>query len=392
MGCLPSKSADFLPAGKDSLRSHHNEASKNLPYSNGVFPSIKVIRSTTATSRDSLSSISDNRFPIESIVTSHTPEDDFLSRTVFSSAKRSNSSNSPDVLNASGNLSSTPHVNDKILVASIGTAHSRQHRSEDGLKTNGLDDTGSSPAVVSRKCSFDDFIMDPDEWNAPFLSYSAPIANVYNRVTVKTSVDKIEVVAKNWKQSLTPLKVTTNTDGQVGRSLSLHPLSPKKFPQRNIASVGKNLSGGFHETYAVGSIDDAYLSPKNKNVKSIIAQIESPRKSNSPRSLDLHFSTSPQKNRYKTSSSNTERYLSRSCSLGQVLHRETIDARIQRQRRPSLAAYTPGTNNISNLKLTAEYSPVSSNDSACKGHQINFVHDPLPKMDLQSDFSAVPAS
>ena len=389
MGCLSSKLEDTVPAGKDPS----DESSRNY------LPTIRIIRSTTATPRESLSSIPENHFRLENIDTSFTLADDFLSRTVALSAMRSNSNNSFDLLSDSRSLSSAPLGCQKALASSIGSVHSRLLHNEDGLETKGLDTTGSSPIVINRSISFDDFIMDQDDWNEPFATHPAPIVIVEKRLPVKTSIETIEVAARNRKQSLTPLKFAAiSANGRIGRLVSLQPLSPKKFPQRSIASVGKNISGGHHESYSVGSIDDAIISPRDKNVKSIVAQIESPRQVNSSRNLDVYFSNPPQKSRHKTSSTNSERNLSRSSSLGQVLQRDVVDARIQRQRRPSLTVYKTGSNEeiksagYSTFTLPMGFVPVTIKNSACKSHQIHYPHDSLSKRDLKPELSIVIAS
>ena len=388
MGCLSSKLADTVPVEKDP----YDESSKYLP-------TIRIIRSTTATPRESLSSIPENHFRLENIDTSFTLTDDFLSRTVALSAMRSDSNNSLDLLGDSGSLSSSPLGCQKTLASSIGSVHSRLQHNEDGLKIEGLDTTGSGPVVIDRSISFDDFIMDQDDWNEPFATHSAPMVIVEKRLPVKTSIETIEVATRNRNKSLSPLKfAATNADGRLGRLVSLQPLSPKKFPQRSIASVGKNISGGHHESYLVGSIDDAIISPRDKNVKSIIAQIESPRQIKSSRSLDVYFSNPPQKSRHKASSTNSERNLSRSSSLGQVLQRDVVDARIQRQRRPSLTAYKTGSNveinpaGYSTFTLPIGFAPVTVKTLACKGHQIHYPHDSLSKRDLTPEYSVVIAT
>lgn len=325
MGCLSStlvESVDTIikSAGKDSSRNQLKAVSKNLPDIYEVVAGVRVLRPTEAILSAALWSIPKNRCSSDTIDVSCTIEDDSLSRFVFLSEKRSNSNNSPEFLSDSGSRSSTPRGYQKALASSFRSVRNRLHRGADGLKTNGLDNTGSSPVVANRNVSFDDFIMELDDWNEPFIVSAAPVAIVDKKVTVNTSVDKIEEVSRNRNQTLTPLKpITTNIDSQIARSTSMQPLSSKKSPLRKIASVGKNVREGFRESYVVGSIDDAYLSPKEKNVRSIIAQVESPKQNKSTNNLSQYFSNPPLKSRYKTSLSPSERYLSRSSSMGAVI-------------------------------------------------------------------------
>ena len=406
MGCLSStlvESVDTIikSAGKDSSRNQLKAASENLPDIYEVVAGVRVLRPTEAILSAALWSIPKNRCSSDTIDISHTIEDDSLSRTMFLSEKRSNSNNSPDFLSDSGSRSSTPRGYQKALASSFRSVRNRLYRGADadGLKTNGLDNTGSSPVVANRKVSFDEFIMELDDWNEPFIASVAPVAIVHSKVTVTTSVDKIEVESRNRKQTLTPLKpITTIIDSQIARSMSMQPLSSKKSPPRKIASVGKNVREGFRESYVVGSIDDAYLSPKEKNVRSIIAQIESPTQNKSTNNLSQYFSNFPQKSRYKTSLPPSERYLSRSSSMGEVIQEKAIYATIQRARSPSVEVHTSDTivdvniTNISKFRLPTEHSPVIPNDPACKGHQISFGLDSLPETDLEIVFSAAIAS
>ena len=154
---------------------------------------------------------------------------------------------------------------------------------------------------------------------------------------------------------------------------------------------------GFRESYTVGSNDDAYLSPKEKNVRSIIAQIESPTQNQSSNRLSQHFSTFPQKSRYKASLS-PERNLSRSSSMGEVIQEKASDAMIQGARSPSVEVYTSDTivnvniKNVSKFTLPTEHSPVIPNDPACKVRQISLGQDSLSTIDHKIDFSAAIAS
>jgi hypothetical protein len=403
MGCLSStlvESVDTIikSAGKDSSRNQLKAASKNLPDICEVVAVVRVLRPTEAILSAALWSIPKNRCSSDTIDVSSTIEDDSLSRTVFLSEKRSNSNNSPDFLSDSGSRSSTPRGYQKALASSFRSVRNRLYRGADGLKTNGLDNNGSSPVVANRNASFDEFIMELDDWNEPFIASAAPVAIVDKKVTVKTSVDKVEVVSRDRKQTLTPLKpITTNIDSQIARSMSMQPLSSKKFPLRKIASVGKNVREGFRESYTVGSNDDAYLSPKDKNVRSIIAQIESPTQNESSNRLSQYFSTFPQKSRYKTSLS-PERNLSLSSSMGEVIQEKASDATNQRARSPSVEVYTSDTTedvniaNISKFTLPTEHSLVIPNDPACKDHQISLGQDSLSTIDLKIDFSAAIAS
>jgi hypothetical protein len=101
-----------------------------------------------------------------------------------------------------------------------------------------------------------------------------------SRESVKTSVSKIEVLSKGRK----PPALRVNTSWEVdkaSRTALLQPLSPTKFPSRNIASVGRyGSSEKPGEVYIVGGFRDAMTSSKSPppKVKDIVAKIQDPKR------------------------------------------------------------------------------------------------------------------
>lgn len=126
------------------------------------------------------------------------------------------------------------------------------------------------------------------------------------RESVKTFVDKIEVLSKGRK----PPALHVNTNWEAGKSSKtlLQPLSPNKFPSRNIASVGRyGSSEKSGEVYIVGGFRDAITSTKAPppKVKDIVAKIQSVKPVPPPRSLNQYFTPIPQKNRHRKESSDS---------------------------------------------------------------------------------------
>jgi hypothetical protein len=100
------------------------------------------------------------------------------------------------------------------------------------------------------------------------------------RESVKTSVSKIEVLSKGRKPPALRVNTTWEAD-KPSRTALLQPLSPTRFPSRNIASVGRyGSSEKPGEVYIVGGFRDAMTSSKSPppKVKDIVAKIQDPKR------------------------------------------------------------------------------------------------------------------
>lgn len=173
------------------------------------------------------------------------------------------------------------------------------------------------------------------------------------RESVKTSVSKIEVLSKGRKPPA--LHVNTSWEAEKSsRTALLLPLSPNKFPPRNIASIGRySSSEKSGEVYIVGGFRDTITSTKapTPKVKDIVAKIQSVKSIPPPRSLNQYFTPIPQKNRHKKDGAES---LSRPVSISEIddleFTRLTAETKVEKVMRRSIGSLVSRTDYTVALK------------------------------------------